>query len=295
MLLRSLLFVPAYNKKFLDSSMKLKADALIFDLEDSVPSDYKSQARDILNEYLEKEELKSKQIFIRLNPVESDMLLEDLKYVLKSNVTGFMLSKIYTANDIAYYDDLISQMEKEKDFPKGKFKFLPLIETTSAVLDVYNIAMKSDRIVGLAFGGEDYLNDLQGLHGEPPITFNYPRAKIALAARAAGVLPIDTPYLDLHDDDGFIMEEIISFEMGFAGCLLIHPSQIELANKTFVPTDEEIQRSREIFDAIKNAEEKGSGVAMLNGKMIGPPMRKRAQKVLELVELIEEKKKQDVK
>lgn len=292
MLLRSLLFVPSYNKKFLDSSLKQNADALIFDLEDSVPYEFKPQAREILKEYLDKEELKTKQIFIRLNPVESDMLMEDLKYVLKDNVIGFMLSKIYTSEDIVYYDNLISKLEKDNNFQEKKFKFLPLIETTSAVLDVYNIAKASDRIVGLAFGGEDYLNDLQGLHGEPPITFNYPRAKIALAARAAGVLPIDTPYLDLHDDEGYINEESISFEMGFAGCLLIHPSQIELANKTFVPTEEEIQRSIEIFEEIKKAEKNGSGVAMLNGKMIGPPMKKRAQKVLELVKLIEEKNKE---
>ncbi|MBO5388799.1 MAG: CoA ester lyase [Lachnospiraceae bacterium] len=289
MLLRSLLFVPAYNKKFLDSSMKQNADALIFDLEDSVPYEYKAQARVVLKDFLNTEDFTNKQIFIRLNPVESDLLLEDLKYVVHKNVTGFVLSKIYTAEDIEYYENLISELEKQNKMDENKFVFLPLIETTSAVLDVYNIARASTRIVGLAFGGEDFLNDLQGLHGEPPIAFDYPRAKIALAARAAGVLPIDTPYLDLHDDDGYISEEKVSFEMGFAGCLLIHPSQIELANKIFVPTEEEIQRSREIFEAIKEAEKNGSGVAMLNGKMIGPPMRKRAQKVLELVRLIEEK------
>lgn len=287
MLLRSMLFVPSYNVKFLESSLTKKADALIFDLEDSVPEEFRPKAREILKTFLDREELKGKKIFIRLNPIESNMLEEDLKVSMHENVTGFMLSKIYTAKDMEYYEDLISNKENDLGFDEEKFVFLPLIETTAAVLDVYNIAMSSKRIVGLAFGGEDYLNDLHGKHGEPPITFNYPRAKIALAARAAGVLPIDTPYLDLHDDDGFINEESASFEMGFAGCLLIHPSQIELANKTFVPTEEEVKESQEIFDAIKAAEKNGSGVAMLNGKMIGPPMRKRAEKVLSLMELIE--------
>ena len=288
MVLRSMLFVPAYNKKFLDSALRKNADALILDLEDSVPEVYKADAREILREYLKKEEFQNRVIFIRLNPIESGLLLEDLEVSMNTNVNGFVLSKIYTNEDIQYYDNLISKYEENHEIKKGHFKFLPLIETTSAVLDVYNIAKTSDRIIGLAFGGEDFLNDLHGIHGEPPRTFDYPRAKIALAARSAGVLPIDTPYLDLHDDDGFIKEESVSFEMGFAGCMLIHPSQIGLANSCFMPCEEEVEKSRRIFAAIREAEKKGSGVAMLDGKMIGPPMRKRAEKVLELIKLVGE-------
>ena len=288
MVLRSMLFVPAYNKKFLDSALRKNADALILDLEDSVPEAYKADARKILSEYLKKEEFKNRVIFVRLNPIESNVLLDDLEASVNNSVDGFVLSKIYTSEDIRYYDNLISKYEAKQEIKKGHFKFLPLIETTSAVLDVYNIAKASERIIGLAFGGEDFLNDLHGIHGEPPRTFDYPRAKIALAARSAGVLPIDTPYLDLHDDDGFIKEESVSFEMGFAGCMLIHPSQIGLANRCFMPCEEEVEKSRRIFAAIREAEKKGSGVAMLDGKMIGPPMRKRAEKVLELIELVGE-------
>lgn len=288
MVLRSMLFVPAYNKKFLDSALRKNADALILDLEDSVPEVYKADARKILCEYLKKEEFKNRVIFVRLNPIESNVLLDDLEASVNNSVDGFVLSKIYTSEDIRYYDNLISKYEAKHEIKNGHFKFLPLIETTSAVLDVYNIAKASERIIGLAFGGEDFLNDLHGIHGEPPRTFDYPRAKIALAARSAGVLPIDTPYLDLHDDDGFIKEESVSFEMGFAGCMLIHPSQIGLANSCFMPCEEEVEKSRRIFAAIREAEKKGSGVAMLDGKMIGPPMRKRAEKVLELIKLVGE-------
>lgn len=288
MLLRSLLFVPAYNVKFLDSALRRNADALIFDLEDSVPLEYKSKAREILNEYLKREELKNKKVFIRLNSIESGELSDDLDVCIDKNVNGFMVPKIYTSEDIDYYDKLISKYEFENGLEEGYFKILPLIETTSAILDVYNIVKASKRILAICFGGEDFLDDLHGTHGEPPHTFNYPRAKIALAARSVGVLPIDTPYLDLHDDEGFMKEEGISFDMGFAGCLLIHPSQIELANRCFMPDEEEVEQSKKIFDAIKEAEKKGSGVAMLDGKMIGPPMRKRAEKVLELVRMLEE-------
>lgn len=283
MLLRSLLFVPAYSKKFIDSSLNLNADAIILDLEDSVPMENKEEARQNIKEYIREGKLKNKKIFVRLNPIESKLLFKDLECLLSEDIDGFMLSKIYTASDLDYYDKLVDQLEHENDITEGHFKFLPLIETTAAVLDVFNIARTTKRNLAICFGGEDFLQDLEGLHGTPPRTFDYPRAQIALAARSVGILPIDTPYLDFRDEEGFTAEEQISFEMGFAGALLIHPSQIKLANKCFMPSEEEIQKSRDIVAAIKEAEKTGSGVALLNGKMIGPPMRKRAEKVLDMV------------
>lgn len=285
-LLRSMLYVPGYNKKFIDSALKCNADALIIDLEDSVPDSFKPEARINTREYLENGLFKNKTVFIRLNPIESKMVFEDLKYVLHTDVTGYQLTKIYTADDMLYYDKLFSQYESEYGFEEGHFKFAPLIETTSAVMDVYNIAKASKRTIALCFGGEDFLNDLTGLHGEPPRAFDYPRAALALAARAAGILPIDTPYLSMDDIEGFIAEETVSFEMGFAGALLIHPKQIPLAHQCFTPTEEEVKRSVAIVQAVNEAQKGGSGVAMLNGKMIGPPMRKRAEKVISIMELI---------
>lgn len=288
--LRSMLYVPAYNKRFIDSALRSSADAIIIDLEDSVPDVYKEEARKIIKEYLNQGAFRGKTLFIRLNPLESKMVFEDLNHVLHEDVTGYQLSKIYTVDDMIYYDKLFTQLESEHGFEEGYFKFAPLIETTSAVMDIYNIARVTERTMALCFGGEDFLHDLTGIHGEPPRAFDYPRAAIAIAARAAGVLPIDTPYLSLNDIEGFIKEETISFEMGFAGCLLIHPKQIEIANKCFTPKKEEVEQSRRIVAAINEAKQKGSSVAMLDGKMVGPPMRKRAEQVLDIINLIDEKR-----
>lgn len=285
-LLRSMMYVPAYKEKFIDKSLESNADAFIYDLEDSVPDMFKPEARKILRSYIEKGAFKNKTVFIRLNPLESNMLSEDLKYVLHKDITGFMPSKIYTAADMDYYDKLITQLEAENDIPIGHFKFTPLIETTSAIMDIYNISKQTKRTIAVCFGGEDFLNDLEGLHKEPPRSLDYPRAAIAIAARAAGVQPIDTPYLAIHDEDGFIKEESISFEMGFSGVQILSPRQIPLAHKCFTPAEDEVKRSLEIVEAYKKSAAEGSGVAMYNGKMIGPPMRKRAEKVLEIMNLI---------
>ena len=101
-LLRSMLYVPAYNKKFIDSALKCNADALIIDLEDSVPDEFKQVARINTKEYLDNGLFANKKIFIRLNPLESKMVFEDLKYVLHADVTGYQLSKIYTADEMFF-------------------------------------------------------------------------------------------------------------------------------------------------------------------------------------------------
>ena len=286
MLLRNMMYVPAYKEKIIDKSLTAPADAIIYDLEDSVPATFKPEARKILKKYIDKGAFKDKKVFVRLNPLESNMLSEDLKYVLHGDIDGFMPSKIYTAADMDYYDKLISQLEAENGIKAGHFKLTPLIETTSAVMDIYNICRQTKRIMAVCFGGEDFLNDLEGLHKEPPRSLEYPRAAIAIAARAAGVQPIDTPFLAIHDEEGFIKEENLSFEMGFAGVQILSPRQIPLANQCFTPDAEEVKRSEEIVEACRKSSEEGSGVAMYNGKMIGPPMRKRAEKVLEIMELI---------
>ncbi len=287
-LLRSMLYVPAYNKRLLDSALKCNADALIIDLEDSVPDKFKHQARVYTKEYIERRAFANRNVFIRINPIESKMVFADLKYSLHQDVTGYMLTKIYTAEDMLYYDKLFSQYESEYGFQDGQFKFAPLLETTSAVMEAYSIAKATKRTIAVCFGGEDFLNDLIGLHGEPPTAFDYPRATIALAARAAGVLPIDTPFLKLDNPDGFIKESTLSFEMGFSGIQLIHPKQISLANGCFSPSQLEVEHSQDIIKACREAEACGTGVAMIDGQMVGPPMRKRAEKVLEIMEMIEQ-------
>lgn len=283
LLLRSMLYIPGYKERYLTNVDSLNADAIIFDLEDSVPVIYKEKARENLRYFFNNHQNHRSRFFVRLNSIESKMLLEDLKYVMLDSVDGFMLTKIYTENDMVYYDKLFSQLENDNGFYNGKFKFVPLIETASAVLDSYKIARSTKRNVALAFGGEDFLTDIVGFHGNPPKGLDYARSHIALAARSAGIIPIDTPYLKVKDIDGFNEEERLSFEIGFGGCQCLHPMQVKYANICFWPTEDELREAKLIVDAIDESSSKGSGVAMFEGRMIGPPMEKRARNIINLV------------
>ena len=212
--------------------------------------------------------------------------MEDLKFTLHENTTGFMFSKSVDEKDIDYYDKLLTQLEIDGGFPVGKFKICPLIETGSAVLRAYQIAKASKRVVALAFGGEDYLTDLDGLHKEHGTSLLVPRSLIVIAARSAKIEAIDTPYLDIRDEAGFTKEVTLARELGFSGTLVIHPTQIEIANRAFTPSDEEIEEANRIIEAVNESKKKGLAVTLLDGKLIGPPMRTRAFNVIEKLERI---------
>jgi citrate lyase subunit beta / citryl-CoA lyase len=283
--LRTMLFVPGHLPRFLDKAAQTEADALILDVEDSVPPPHKAEARRNVKDYLDRGVYKQ-QVFIRVNAVDTGMLPEDLRWTAHPATTGFMFTKICDRKDIHYFDRLLTQIEADKELPPGKFKMCPLIETACAGLHTFEIATASPRLVALAFGGEDYLTDLDGLHRKHGLGFLVPRALLIMAARAARLEAIDTPYLDIHDDEGFLREVTLARELGFSGQLCLHPNQIPVANRIFAPSEEEIREATRIVNAIEEGRQKGLGVGLLDGSLIGPPMEKRARAVLRKVERI---------
>lgn len=288
-LLRSMLFIPGNNEKFIMKAATCEADAIIFDLEDSVPPSEESKARILLRQYLETDMFEGKQIFLRVNELETESLLRDMELLGIGKIMGIVSPKVCSVADINRFEALLMEQEVRNGFPIGKFKLLPLIETAAAVVNVQKIAGGSKRIIALLLGGEDYLDSVWGEHLEPPQALETARSMVVMAARMNGILPIDTPYLDLKNEVGFVAEETKSHALGFAGILLVTPNQIPWAHCCYSPTREEVEHAEAVLNAVREAQKAGGSIAKLNGKMIGPPMRKRAEKVLMLEELIRNK------
>lgn len=288
LLLRSMLFVPAYNRKFIEKALDSNADALILDMEDAVPEDWKAEARSIITEYAEKGAFQNLTVFVRTNPLEDPQMMQDIKAAAHKDITGFMPPKISSEADMLFLDRLLAQQEQEHCIESGHFKLAPLVETTASVLNLAQIVRHSKRTVAICFGGEDYLNDLQGIHGFPPKAFDTPRALIAMAARSVGIAPIDTPFLDLTDMEGFVAEKNEAYELGFAGSLLINPKQIQPANECFMPDDEEVEQARRVIAAIDESKKNGAGCVMLDRRMVGPPMQRKAEQIIKYMKLVEE-------
>ncbi len=286
LLMRSCLFTPASNRKYIEKSLHAGADVVILDLEDSVPPDRRQEARDNIKEFALNGSFANTRVFVRINEIDSKDFCEDVLQLILSEIYGFMPSKICSAFDIKFLDRLLVMLEKKRGITDGHFKLAPLIETTKALACVDKIAQASDRLIALCLGGEDYTNDIGSIYTYQESALEVPRALVVNAARANNLLPIDTPYIDYHDKVGFGNVESLAYHNGFAGCLLINPSQIEIANKVFSPNESMIKYSMQIIEAVNNARDCGSEIATLDGKMIGPPMRKRAETVINQMKLL---------
>ncbi len=279
-LMRSLMFVPAHNQKLLGSSLRRDADVLLLDIEDSVPPCDKQIARDNIKDFVTRAEAQGKIIFPRVNDRESGELLKDLYQLTIDGITGFMYPKSTKDEDIYFVGKLLETIEYEKGYPVGTFKLIPLIETAGAIINISGICTASPRVVAVAFGCEDYVTDLGGKHDAEGQSIFYARNVIVNAARAANILPIDTVHIKVHDLEDLEKNLILSKNLGFEGMLVLNPKELPLVNNYFAPSEEEVAWAEEMVKLTAEAKAEGKGVAVKEGKFIGPPMLKMAEKIL---------------
>lgn len=286
-LLRSLMFVPGHNQKFLLKASQSDADVLLLDLEDSVqPKVNKQIARDLILKNVQDGVFTKQHIFPRINDRESGELLKDIYQLTVDGVDGFMYPKARTGQDIYFIDKLLETIEYEKGFKVGSFKLIPLIETAAAVLNAQEICNASNRVIAIAYGCEDFISDLQGIHDTEDRSLFTPRAMIAMAARANNVVPVDTVHINVHDYEDLKKNLKIAKILGFEGMLVLNPKEIPYVHQVFSPTDMEVSEAREMLALYQQAGDNDKGVALLNGKFIGPPMVKNAKKILRKSNLI---------
>ncbi|HMM12754.1 MAG TPA: CoA ester lyase [Bacteroidales bacterium] len=291
-LMRSLMFVPAHNEKLMLSAAKSDADVLLLDIEDSVqPLSNKKIARDQVVKFVNQGVFKKHLVFPRVNDRESGQLLKDLLELSIEGVDGFMYPKSYTGQDVYFIDKLLDTIEYEKGFPQGRFKLIPLIETSAAVLNAQEICRASKRVIAIAFGSEDFITDLEGVHDEKHESLFTARAIIAMAARANKVIPIDTVHINVHDLEDLETNLTIAKKLGFEGMLVLNPKELPLVHQYYSPSPSEVEEAKEMLRLSEDAKKEGKGVALINGKFIGPPMVITAKKTLKKHILINEKSK----
>ena len=279
-MLRTLLSVPGNRENMLEKSMHMNADAIVVDLEDSVPREEKARARTIVKEWIPKLAGNGNKIYVRINPLESRLTKDDLEAVIIPGINGISQPKPFTGQDILKVAEILTRLEKERGIAEGHLRLLPWIETAKGIINVYEIASASPRVIGVIFGANDLVLETGMIRSEEGSEILYPRTKIVIAARAAGVSAIDTPYNDFQDEPGLIHETMLARQLGFSGKFVIHPNQIDTVNRIFRPTEEEIAYAKRVIDAFEEARSKGFASAALDGKMIDIPIAQRALKIL---------------
>jgi citrate lyase subunit beta/citryl-CoA lyase len=293
-LLRSMMFVPGHNEKLIESAAKSTADALIFDLEDSVqPAPNKLLARKRIVESVADPKFNRFHKFVRLNEIETEFFLQDVLQVTEANIDGFLLSKTNTKEDIQYLDNLLTSIERERNLEIGKFSIIPILESALSIVNINEIASSSSRIIALGFGSEDYVSDIQGVRDfDTNISITYPRSLVAIVARAHKMEAIDAAYIKVHDMEGLAKHLETGKILGYSGMWVLHPKQNDLVNQVFSPTAQEYEDSKNFLRLYAEAQKINKGVAIIEGKFVGPPLITKSNAIIARVELIEKRRKQ---
>jgi citrate lyase subunit beta/citryl-CoA lyase len=286
--LRSLLFVPGNQPKMLAKAESVAADVVVPDLEDSVPDAEKSNARATTASFLPQLAAGGRLVVPRVNSLGTPWFEDDLESVVGaasaatsiSPCYGISIGKIDSPGDIDEIAVLLTRLERRAGLAVGHVKLVPWIETAKAIVHCHSICAASARIVAAAFGAEDLTHDLRIERSEDETQLLYARSALCVAARAAGVVALETPHFKLRDAEGLRASSLAARRMGFAGRFAIHPEQIETINACFAPSPAEIEHARRVVAAYEEAEKRGRASTSLDGEVIDVPVVKRARTLL---------------
>jgi len=278
---RSLLYVPGNMPGMLQNIPVFNADGVMIDLEDAVPLAEKDAARILARNFLLAFPDRSKEIFVRINGLDTKYAIDDLKAVLPAKPDGIRLPKADDPEVVERLDTLLTEYEERLDLDIGYFSILPSIESAVGVLNCVKTAQASRRIVALAFGAEDYTASLEIQRTRSGEELLGARMQIVWAAKAAGLQAIDSVFTDANDVDGLRADTELVKRLGFTGKSLVNPRQIEVVHEVFKPKPDEIDHALEVMEAIKKAREMGTGVISLRGKMVDAPVVKRAARTIQ--------------
>jgi malyl-CoA/(S)-citramalyl-CoA lyase len=290
---RSELAVPGSSPQMFEKAAQSPADVVFLDLEDAVAPDQKESARRNVIQAINEIDWGTKTLSVRINGLDTQYMYRDVVDVLEQGgdrLDVIMIPKVGTAADVYAVDMLVTQVEAAKNRQK-RIGFELIIETALGMANIHEISKASKRLESLHFGVADYaastrarttgiggvnpdyavLTDKSGdtareVHWGDP--WHYAISRMVVAARANGLRPLDGPFGDFADPDGFRAAARRAAVLGCEGKWAIHPSQVALANEVFTPPPKEVDRARRILVAMEQAAKEGKGAVSLDGRLI---------------------------
>lgn len=277
---RSVLYMPSSNDRALDKAKSLPADGIIFDLEDAVAPDAKEVARGNAVAAASSGLYGSRELMIRCNGLDTPWGADDVRAAARSGAAAVVIPKVGSAA----YVDQVSALLDEAGAP-SEMTIWAMIETPTAIFDARSIAAHP-RVAVLVMGTNDLARELRAslVPGRHPLV---PHLATALAAaREAGIVILDGVYNDVKNLDGFRDECVQGAEMGFDGKTLIHPSQVDVANDVWAPSEDEVAHARKVIAAFNEAVAEGRGVITVDGRMIENLHVANAQRTIAVADAI---------
>ena len=289
-LLRSVIFVPGNRPNMLERALEFDADVVMVDLEDSVPPAEKVNATEVAREWVPKLRRRGRRVMVRVNSLDTGLTHDELAAVIGPDLSGISIGKAESVWHLRDADRIITALESAAGLEAGHIKLIPWIENARAVMSASDMAGASSRIIAVAFGAEDYTDDMGVQRTDTGAEVQFSRSLVAVAARAAAVASLDSPFVRFRDAEGLRQDAQVARQMGYTGKFAIHPDQIEVINQTFSPSAEEVEYAQRVVAAWDQAEAEGRGSLALEGRMIDVPVVRRAQNLLALAEAIQARK-----
>jgi citrate lyase subunit beta / citryl-CoA lyase len=265
---RGLLFVPGTRPERVAKAAAMAADGVILDLEDAVPTAQKAQAREWVVAALRRVDFGARERIVRVNAAGTPEHAADLAAVIPAGPDALLLPKLTEAADVTRLDAEITRLELAAGRSPGAIQFHLLIETVAAVVGLEALARAVPRAAALFYGAGDLSRETRARLVPDRRTELYTMSRVVLVARATGLDAIDSPCFDLGQPDRLEMHTRIGADLGFDGKALIHPDQIEIANRCFTPTLEAVAEARRVLAAYEEAEGAGRGALAVGGQFV---------------------------
>jgi len=289
---RSLLFVPAIREKFVASAHTRGADAIILDLEDSVPEAEKERARCLVPAAAAQVGRAGADVLVRINR-PWHQAVRDIEACVGPGVAALMCPKVESAEHLGVIAELLDAAESSRGLPHGHTRLVALVETAGAFFRLPEIARASPRLVALSLGAEDFALSV----GMEPTgeALQMPKQAMIIAARAAGILPLGFmgTVAEIGDLEAFRALVRRSRTFGFAGATCVHPSQIPILNEEYGAAPAEVDRARRMIAAYEEAIAGGVGAVTFEGRMIDVPVVERARALLAFARRLEARERRE--
>jgi citrate lyase subunit beta/citryl-CoA lyase len=282
--MRSVFYVPGNNEKMVAKSPEIPADIITLDLEDSVPPAEKPKAREVVRENLKYAGSGGSTVYVRINNWETLLTNDDLEAIVHEGLSGVCLAKCGGPDHVQRLDWKLEELERRRSLKVGSVAIQLLIETAKGVMNAYPSAIASKRVNSLIFGAVDYTKDMRVKLTDEGEEQKYARAHAAVAARAAGCIAIDCPFVNFKDMEAFEKSTRYGRQLGYEGRMLIHPGQIEPSHRIYTPDAEDVEWAKGV---VKVFEEegiaKGSAAVSYKGKMVDTPVYENARTILAIM------------
>lgn len=283
---RSMLFMPGNNPGNIINADVFGADSIIIDLEDAVAYAEKDSARILTRNALAEMDFGDTEVIIRINGLDTPFWQDDLRAVVPLRPDVVMPPKVHGAEDVRTISAFIHDLERENGLEDGKIRLIPLIESARGVEAAGEIARADSRVDALYLGAEDLAYSLKAKRTQGGQEILYSRSRIVVAARAAGVGALDTPFLNTRDNTLLLEDARAARSLGFSGKAAIYPLQVETINDVFSPSEDEYRNAVDVLRVVDEAEAQGKGVATLNGKLLDGPLVTMARDIVAEYETI---------